>query len=225
MKSLFLSSLLFVVTTLSAQNTYYQKPDGEIIDEAAYKKFTEELSRGNKVGEFITATRNANDSIIKTIRLDVTPLDGAQYADPYALHEKSIGQHFPIEKFKKSNGIEYAEGALKGRPTFINFWFIHCPPCVAELPDLNMLKEKYGKNVNFIAITFDEALKVTEFLKNNPLRFEHITDARRPINEMQVHAYPMSLLLDKEGNIAAVFGTISSGDAGLARQLNSLLAQ
>jgi thiol-disulfide isomerase/thioredoxin len=42
--------------------------------------------------------------------------------------------------------------ALKGKVVVLNFWFIGCAPCIAELPALNKLVDEYkGEDVVFIA--------------------------------------------------------------------------
>ena len=33
-----------------------------------------------------------------------------------------------------------------GKPVLINFWFPSCPPCRAEMPDLQIAFEKYGED-------------------------------------------------------------------------------
>ena len=39
---------------------------------------------------------------------------------------------------------------LKGKINVINFWFMKCAPCIAEIPALNTLVKKYkGKDINF----------------------------------------------------------------------------
>ena len=41
---------------------------------------------------------------------------------------------------------------MKGKIVVFNFWFINCPPCKREIPELNKLVEKY-KEVVVLAIT------------------------------------------------------------------------
>ena len=54
----------------------------------------------------------------------------------------------------------------------LNFWFIGCKPCVAEIPDLNKIKEKFkDKDVAFFAVTFDSKKKLEEFVIKKPFDF------------------------------------------------------
>jgi thiol-disulfide isomerase/thioredoxin len=41
---------------------------------------------------------------------------------------------------------------LEGRPTVVNFWFPSCPPCVAEMPDIESVYQKHKENVEFVGI-------------------------------------------------------------------------
>jgi len=41
---------------------------------------------------------------------------------------------------------------LQGRPTVLNFWAGLCPPCRAELPDLQLFYEDFNKQVNVVGI-------------------------------------------------------------------------
>ncbi|MGK0324190.1 MAG: thiol-disulfide isomerase/thioredoxin, partial [Psychroserpens sp.] len=53
-------------------------------------------------------------------------------------------------------GNSHTLESLKGKVVVINFWFINCKPCVAEIPDLNKLKAKFNnKDAVFVAIALD----------------------------------------------------------------------
>jgi len=41
---------------------------------------------------------------------------------------------------------------LQGRPTVLNFWAGLCPPCRAELPDLQLFYEDFNDQVNVVGI-------------------------------------------------------------------------
>ena len=226
MKSIITLALIITSAIVSAQNVYYQGSNGKILSEASYTTMKDKLSKTNKIEEEITATRTATDSVIKTVKLTFTPLntEGTVF-DPYAGFKKKKGQHFPIEQFKTPNGKNYKATALNGKPTFINFWFTHCPPCIAEIPNLNNLKAKFGNKVNFISITFDEAETVKKFLAKTPINFEHITNSKPQLTEMGIEGYPMNLLLDKNGNILNVYGEISYDEAEIKDTLEHQLSK
>ncbi len=92
--------------------------------------------------------------------------------------------------------------SLKGKVVLINFWFINCPPCRMEIPDLNELKTEYAeKNVEFLAITFDPKNQVNEFLQKIPFDYQILPDARGIIETYGVQGFPTSVVIDKKGNV------------------------
>lgn len=53
----------------------------------------------------------------------------------------------------------------KGKTIFINFWATWCPPCVAEMPDIESLYQKVGNEVAFVMISLDkEPYKAKNFI-------------------------------------------------------------
>lgn len=59
----------------------------------------------------------------------------------------------------------------------INFWATWCGPCIAEMPELNTIKEKY-KNapVNFLSFSVDkDSVKFVDFLKKGRFKFDDVT--------------------------------------------------
>ncbi|MHB1176853.1 MAG: TlpA family protein disulfide reductase, partial [Daejeonella sp.] len=52
--------------------------------------------------------------------------------------------------FEDENGKKISLSDHKGKVIFINFWTTWCPPCRAEMPSINALYEKVGKNSNVL---------------------------------------------------------------------------
>ncbi|WP_339625591.1 TlpA disulfide reductase family protein [uncultured Winogradskyella sp.] len=69
------------------------------------------------------------------------------------------------EIFTSIDGEKISLAGNQSKPTLINLWFIQCPGCIAEMPALNRLKEKYEDKVNFISLTFEQEDDVRKFLK------------------------------------------------------------
>ncbi|MGY0039594.1 TlpA family protein disulfide reductase [Pedobacter sp. NJ-S-72] len=70
-------------------------------------------------------------------------------------------------KFKDVNGKEIDLGELRGKVVFLNFWATWCPPCLAEMPSVNALHEKFkdDKDVVFILVDADSQLpKAQKFM-------------------------------------------------------------
>jgi peroxiredoxin len=109
------------------------------------------------------------------------------------------------------NGKTYTKEALLGKVVVINFWFKDAAPCKAEIPELNKLVKKYkGKDVVFIAPTYDPLEDVTEFLKKMPFNFIICTDVDEMIINMKIAKYPTHVVVDKQGVVQ--FVTIGQTD-------------
>jgi len=97
---------------------------------------------------------------------------------------------------------------LKGKISIINFWFIACAPCVAEIPGFNAIVEKFGEEqINYIAIGRDNTSDIQTFLQKHPWQFEHIANAENIIaNDFKIRwGFPTTFLLNKEGEIVLAF--------------------
>ncbi len=197
--------LLFTAINAFSQQTFYRFSNGQIVNQVVFDHLKQKIdSKIVYTNEIVT-----NDSIIKDVNVNFPNVNQTNNSfNPYAIHRKKIGQTFNLSAFKNVYGDFYKSNYLIGKPSIINFWFIRCPPCIKEIPVLNNLQAKYKDKVNFIAITFDEKEKVAVFLSSKMLNFEHITNAETELDKMKVEAFPMNLILDKDGKIIQVFGDI-----------------
>lgn len=153
-------------------------------------------------------TKKTEDSIIHFLGLatvSTTPDD----FDPYGETKKYIGTRFQIEKLANEIQKNFDKNFLNGKPTFINFWFTKCPPCIEEIPLLNKLENQYKGKINFITISFNDKKTIDEFIKQQPFNFQHITDSKKQIDELKISAYPTNLILDKNGIVKFVFGEVT----------------
>jgi peroxiredoxin len=126
----------------------------------------------------------------------------AKLMGPPAITSFERGAELANFNLLNMNGQKVSLESLKGKVVLLNFWFINCPPCRMEIPDLNELKAEYvGKNVEFLAITFDPKNQVTEFLEKSPFGFQILPDARGIIETYGVQGFPTSVVVDKEGKV------------------------
>ena len=64
------------------------------------------------------------------------------------------------------NGNEVSFTQFKNQTVFLNFWATWCPPCIAEMPDIDDLYQKKGSEVSFVMISLDEnRIKAKEFVE------------------------------------------------------------
>ncbi|MGN6395768.1 MAG: TlpA family protein disulfide reductase [Mucilaginibacter sp.] len=113
------------------------------------------------------------------------------------------GAKFNFVRAKAIDGYEVLPDKLAGKVVIINFWFIGCAPCRAEMPELNKIATAYTNNpdVVFIGVSTDEKDKIEEFLKTSPFQYHHIPDGRKLAAMYQVKGYPTNVIVGKDGNI------------------------
>ena len=96
---------------------------------------------------------------------------------------------------------------LKGKVVVINFWFIGCHPCIAELRGLNKLVNDYkGKDIVFLAITWETANRINKvFFPDYKLDFLILPDAKKVIDKIEGSGYPTTYIIDQYGIIKEVW--------------------
>ena len=108
-------------------------------------------------------------------------------------------------------GKQHSLSSLRGKTVVLNFWFTHCGGCITEMPDLNELNKAYsGKDVVFLAISFDEAVKIKAFLPNHPFDYIIVPDARQVCTDYDIYGYPTSVVIDRNGIITFIECSVNS---------------
>lgn len=108
--------------------------------------------------------------------------------------------------FINQQGIPVKVADLRGKVIFINFWATWCAPCRAEMPSINKLYNTYKDSAHVVFLIVEvegDRAKAEAFIKaeglNLPLSFPN-SDIPK---EWLSGPIPTTLILDKEGNLAA----------------------
>jgi len=110
---------------------------------------------------------------------------------------------------------------LKGNVVVLNFWFVNCPPCRKEIPELNQLTKDFADaEVIFLGIALDDQPQLEEFLKGMPFDYQQIPSGSAIANQYGVRGYPTHAVLDKDGKV--VFQTMGLGPNTLFELRNSI---
>ncbi len=100
-------------------------------------------------------------------------------------------------------GEPYSFSDLRGEVVFLNFWATWCPPCVAELPEIEKAFQKHKDRVAFLLVTNEEPEVVRAFMQKHgydlPVFF-----SRSPVPDVfDVSALPTTFIISGEGTIVA----------------------
>ncbi len=119
-----------------------------------------------------------------------------------------------VDQFGETRSLsDYA-----GKVVFLNFWATWCPPCRAEMPDIQAVYEKYKDSgeVAVLGVALPDqggegsAEEIAAFLAENGYSYPVVMDDGALTYYYQISAYPTTFMIRKDGTIYGyVTGAIS----------------
>ena len=128
------------------------------------------------------------------------------------------GKPLPEINYVDLEGKKYDSETIKGKILVLDFWFIGCTACVAEMPKLNKLKAQYSnrKDILFAAIAFDKENALKEFMKKTDFHYDIISDTTSYlVKKIGINAFPTSVIINQEGNVVKILDDQYHGLEGL----------
>jgi len=144
--------------------------------------------------------------------------------------EKPDQSSAPVQdiSFTDANGKAVSLSSLKGKVVFINFWATWCPPCKAELPSINKLKQHYSKDdaIAFLFVDINEPVEKAKAFMDEHQYDLPVYVPNGPIpSEFLGQAIPTTVILDKSGKMVVhAEGSRDYGNPEIKRVLDSLVA-
>lgn len=119
------------------------------------------------------------------------------------------------------HGTRWTPDRLRGRVVLIDFWATWCAPCLADLPRLKALRERYGREeFEILGVTLDVTSRrdLVSWLNRQRVDWPQVHEragyAGRLPAMFGVRALPATVLVDAKGRVA---GVNLRGDALAAR--------
>ena len=146
--------------------------------------------------------------------------DAAQNAQRAAETNHKVAA-VPFE-LKDQYGKTHTLSEYKGKVIFLNFWATWCPPCRAEMPDIQKLYERSPKEGEGAVIVLgvaspklgnekDEA-GIKAFMDKNGYTYPVLMDAKGELfSAYGIRAIPTTFMIDREGN---VYGRVQGALSG-----------
>ena len=217
MKMMKLSSLVFltVIFFVSCSNGQNEKSinsnKDSIINQEFYKNGTAKIMTKNEYDSFIAKshkrTKGKGIKLMPEIVSQIQSKDSTIYTVEFHMRttdSKLIGQPLQDFTFKDLKGKIVKLSELKGKPIIINLWFVECPPCIAEMPTLNSIKERYSNtDIQFLSMTYETKIKVQKFLKERKIDFRIIPDIGK-YSDILASNFPQTIFVNREGIITDV---------------------
>ncbi len=124
----------------------------------------------------------------------------AQTPDQVALLEK--GAAAPAFTVRGLEGQHLELALMRGKVVVLNFWFIACPPCRVEMPQLNRLVDGFaGKDVVFIAFSSDSSQELRQFLSEAKFKYAIVPNSTKVALKYGIRGAPTHVVIDKEGKV------------------------
>jgi len=115
--------------------------------------------------------------------------------------DKWLNKPLPIKQLNMLDGSDKSFSDFEGKMLVINFWYINCGPCIAEMPYLNKLVDKYkNDNIEFLALSFDRKEDIEQFISEVDFKYEHAKIERAFSYEFTPVA-PGHFIVDESGII------------------------
>ncbi|RLD50321.1 MAG: TlpA family protein disulfide reductase [Bacteroidetes bacterium] len=85
---------------------------------------------------------------------------------------------------------------------FINFWATWCPPCVAEMSEIEELYKKYGHRVAFMLVTSEKPEVVNAFMEKNQYQIPvfYMAGIQAP-EALSFNGYPTTFIISRDGHV------------------------
>jgi len=123
-----------------------------------------------------------------------------------------VGETAPDFTLPDLTGNEIPLADHTGKPLIINFWTTWCGICVHELPLFEEFYERYGDQVDFLAVCSGTSPeKAKELVEENNLTFPVLYDEGRvvagvyqpprPRDKRRVIAFPFTVFVDETGTV------------------------
>lgn len=115
-----------------------------------------------------------------------------------------VGQNAPEWKLASvKDNTPTALSNYKGKVVMLEFWISFCGYCIAAVPKLNSLEEKYrGKGLEIIGINASDSKPIIDkFVQNNQPKFQLVYGGEETANIYGINGFPLLVLIDRSGKV------------------------
>ena len=117
------------------------------------------------------------------------------------------GRPAPDFALRSSTGENLRLSEYRGDVVMINFWATWCGPCRQEMPLLDDLYNRYQRvGFNLLGVNIDDdSSRAMDMMAELGVDFPVLFDDRKEVSRMyEVDAMPVTVLVDREGNVRYV---------------------
>lgn len=226
--------ILYDNTTISNEEFFFSSVFRNIMNGKFHKAFTENFNKKPSLAktyieEALAGQDNPEirDYLVKNLSRDIKSNKGKdqhlfeaimalsgdeKFKQALAEKVKTFGTFVngsPAPNFTLTdqNGQSVSLEDFKGKYVFLDFWATWCKPCVAEIPSLKTVEEKFkDRNIVFLSVSVDtpkDVEKWKKFLADKQLEGIHLIGDNgwesRISKEYLIQSIPRFVLIDTDG--------------------------
>jgi peroxiredoxin len=126
------------------------------------------------------------------------------------LKRVNVGGIAPEIELPAPDGTTFKLSSLRGRYVLVDFWASWCGPCIAEVPNVKAVYDKYhDRGFEILGVSLDDKSdKWTAAIERHALGWHHVSSLQGwkcPVAALyNVTGIPKTFLLDTEGRIIAI---------------------
>jgi len=111
------------------------------------------------------------------------------------------------------------------KPVWVNFWATWCPPCRAEMPEMQKIYEKYKDQIEIVGVDVQEdSTQVSKFVKDGGFGWTFVLDGDANVSRnYYVSAIPTHLFIGRDGMIKDLVISGLNADS-MEAQVSKLIA-
>jgi thiol-disulfide isomerase/thioredoxin len=210
----------------------FAKEHEESFKASAYEIIKRFPKNGRGYSALLAIAERAKGEEQKQLAQELLDMEGASPAvKAMARHVLAGTKPFEIGKpldirFTALDGREVDLAKLKGKVVLVDFWATDCGPCVAEMPEIKAVYEKFHeKGFEIVGISLDDKETVLRrFLRDKALTWPQHFDGKGWENRFALHygvfSIPTMWLVDRSGKLR-----LTNARENLAGMVEVLLAE
>jgi len=140
----------------------------------------------------------------------------------------SNSKPLPPMNLQDFDGKAVPSDQFKGNIMVLDFWATWCVPCIAEIPALNRLQEKYGpQGVTVLGVTLASgaAAEVKPFIGRHKMKYTVLMGDDDQVYDLNVVAFPTTYVVTRDMKVFSRYiGASPTKSAQLEADIQKLLA-
>ena len=192
-------------TLMEPNNPQHNSLLGDML--RAMNRHDEELQLYEELEKRLPKNRYVLERLADIHKLQGNDELALEYQKKYVPGLAFLGKMVPDFSATDLDGKPISIETYRGKVVLVDFWAVWCGPCVAEMPNVKKVYEKYkAEGFDVIGISLDnDETKLRDFLKKNEIPWRQVFSGKgwdSPVSQQYgIYSIPSMWLIDKEGKL------------------------